>query len=176
MWYPRPRMVVPTAERAGSLRPKSVSVLWGIADPETVAQLGEAHDAAVDAALGYVEREACWARRGAGGAVQVRGRGLVAAAFRHRASRAGDPLLHTHVVAGNLTLGPDGRWTALDARHLYRHAKTAGYLYQAQLRREVTERLGLSWGPVANGTADIEGWGGESSSASPSGVPRSSST
>jgi hypothetical protein len=38
-------------------------------------------------------------------------------------SRAEDPLLHTHVVVGNLTQGPDGRWTALDARHLYRHAK-----------------------------------------------------
>ncbi len=62
------------------------------------------------------------------------GRGFAAAAFLHRASRAGDPLLHTHVVAGNLTQGPDGRWTALDARHLYRHAKTAGYLYQAVLR------------------------------------------
>ena len=139
--------------------PKSVSVLWGVADPETALQLGAAHDAAVTAALGYVEREACRARRGRGGAVQVRGSGFVAAAFRHRASRAGDPLLHTHVVVGNLTQGPDGRWTALDARHLYRHAKTAGFLYQAELRREITERLGLAWGPVERGTADIEGVG-----------------
>lgn len=130
-------------------------------DPEIAQELGAAHDAAVEAALGYVEGEACWGRRGAGGVVQVRGGGLVAAAFRHRASRDGDPLLHTHVVAGNLTQGPDGRWTAVDARHLYRHAKTAGFLYQAQLRREVTERLGLSWGPVEKGTADIEGVGRE---------------
>lgn len=137
--------------------PKSVSVLWGVADQATARQLGEAHDAAVAAALGYMEREACRARRGKGGAIQVRGGGFVAAAFRHRASRAGDPLLHTHVITGNLTEGPDGRWTALDARHLSRHAKTAGFLYQAELRREVTERLGLAWGPVENGTADIEG-------------------
>jgi len=135
--------------------PKSVSVLWGVADPDVAQQLGEAHDAAVSAALGYLEREACRARRGRGGAVQVRGEGFVAAAFRHRASRAGDPLLHTHVVAGNLTLGPDGRWTALDARHLYRHARTAGFLYQAELRREVVERLGLEWGTVDRGTADL---------------------
>ena len=139
--------------------PKSVSVLWGVADTATARQLGEAHDAAVEAALAYVEREACRARRGRGGSVQVRGDGFVAAAFRHRASRAGDPLLHTHVVAGNLTQGPDARWTALDARHLYRHAKTAGFLYQAELRREATERLGLTWGPVERGTADIEGVG-----------------
>jgi len=89
--------------------PKSVSVLWGVAEPAVVEQLGVAHDAAVASALACVEREACRGRRGAGGVVQVRGNGFVAAAFCHRASRAGDPLLHTHVVAGNLTRGPDGR-------------------------------------------------------------------
>ncbi len=86
-----------------------MSVLWGIADEMTVRQLGEAHDDAVEAALGYMEREACRARRGKGGAIQVHGSGFVAAAFRHRASRAGDPLLHTYVVTGNLTQGPDDR-------------------------------------------------------------------
>ena len=136
--------------------PKSVSVLWGIADAHTAEQLGAAHDAAVAAALGYMERQACRARRGAGGTIQVRGAGFVAAAFRHASSRAGDPLLHTHVVAGNLTLGPDGKWTALDSRHLFRHALTGGYLYQAELRREITERLGLTWRPVENGHADLD--------------------
>jgi conjugative relaxase-like TrwC/TraI family protein len=29
---------------------------------------------------------------------------MVAGAFDHRTSRAGDPLLHTHVVVANLTL------------------------------------------------------------------------
>jgi conjugative relaxase-like TrwC/TraI family protein len=137
--------------------PKSVSVLWGVGSPELTAQLRAGHDQAVEQALGYLEREACRARRGAGGVLQVPGRGFVAAAFVHRASRAGDPLLPTHVVVGNLTQGPDGRWTALDARHLYRHAKTAGYLYQAVLRRELTERLGLHWTPVEHGVADVVG-------------------
>ena len=49
--------------------------------------------------------------------MQVEGRGFVAAAFRHRSSRAGDPLLHTHVVVANATRAADGRWTALDGRH-----------------------------------------------------------
>ena len=83
------------------------------------------------------------------------GRGFVAAAFEHRASRAGDPLLHTHVVVGNVTQGPDGRWTALDGRLLYRHAKTAGFLYQAALRAQVHERLGLDWEAPASGVADL---------------------
>jgi len=88
---------------------------------------------------------------------QVRADGFVAAAFAHRTSRAGDPLLHTHVVIGNLALGEDGKWGALDSRLLFRHAKTAGFLYQAALRAELTERLGVEWGPVRQGCADLAG-------------------
>jgi Ti-type conjugative transfer relaxase TraA len=66
-------------------------------------------------------------------------------------------LLHTHVLVANLIQGVDGKWGALDARHLYVQAKTAGYLYQAHLRAELTRRLGVEWTPVRNGTADIEG-------------------
>ena len=137
--------------------PKSVSVLWAIASPEVARELRAGHDAAVAEALGYMEREACHGRRGTDGVVQVGGDGFVAAAFIHRASRAGDPLLHTHVVVGNLVRGPDGRWTALDGRHLYRQQKTAGFLYQAVLRRELTERLGLQWESVREGVADVRG-------------------
>ena len=80
---------------------------------------------------------------------------VVAAAYRHRMSRALDPQLHTHVVCANVARGPDGRWTALDARHLYEHAQTAGFLYQAHLRAEVRDRLGLEWGPVVKGAAEL---------------------
>ena len=107
--------------------------------------------------MGYLEREACWTRRGRAGAIRLPGRGFVAAAFRHRSSRAGDPLLHTHVVVANATQAADGRWTALDGRELYRHAKTAGYLYQAALRAELSQQLGLRWQAVERGAADVEG-------------------
>lgn len=137
--------------------PKSVSVLFGIAEPEVAREIADAHEAAVRDALGYLERDACLARRGRAGALQVDGRGFVAASFRHRSSRAGDPLLHTHVVVANGTQGPDERWTALDGRALYRHAKTAGYLYQSALREQLTDRLGLDWRPVENGAADVRG-------------------
>lgn len=82
--------------------PKSVSIVWGIADPAVARAIGEAHDAAVDAALTYMETNACWVRRGARGAIQLPAGGFVSAGFRHRASRDADPLLHTHVVTGNL--------------------------------------------------------------------------
>src|SRR3954470_13797803 len=137
--------------------PKSVSILFGIGDRELAGTLRREHDAAAGEALSYLEREACRARRGRGGATVVDGRGFVGAAFGHRSSRAGDPLLHTHVVVANGTQGPDGRWTALDGRALYRQQKTAGYLYQAALRRRLTAEVGVRWHDVENGVADIDG-------------------
>ena len=137
--------------------PKSVSVLFAIGEPALAGALVEAHESAVDAALGYLEREACRVRRGRGGVRHEVGEGFVAAAYRHRMSRAEDPQLHTHVVAANMARGADGRWTALDATPIYQHAKAAGFLYQAHLRAAVRERLPwVRWGPVRNGMAEIE--------------------
>ena len=137
--------------------PKSVSVLFGIGDERLRATIRRAHETAVRDAFAYLEREAAVARRGAAGAISVRGRGFVAAAFRHRTSRAGDPQLHTHVLVANLVQADDGRWSALDGRRLYAHGKTAGYLYEARLRAELTRELGVAWTPVRNGIADVDG-------------------
>jgi conjugative relaxase-like TrwC/TraI family protein len=137
--------------------PKSVSVLFAIGESGLAGALVEAHESAVDAALGYLEREACRVRRGRGGVRHEPGEGFVAAAYRHRMSRAEDPQLHTHVVAANMARGGDGRWTALDATPVYQHAKAAGFLYQAHLRAAVRERLPwVRWGPVSNGMSEIE--------------------
>lgn len=136
--------------------PKSVSVLLGVTGPVVSAQVRDAHDAAVQQAVGYIERHATWTRRGRNGHHRIRGDGLTIAAFRHRSSRAGDPQLHTHAVAANGTVA-EGRTTTLDSRTMFAHAKTAGFVYQAALRSELTERLGVSWGPVEQGIADIQG-------------------
>ena len=117
----------------------------------------EAHRAAVLDAFGYFERATSFSRRGEGGAVSIRGEGLVAAAFEHRTSRAGDPQLHTHVLVANAIRGEDGRWSALDGRRLYAHARTAGFLYQASLREHLTRELGVRWAGVEKGVAEIEG-------------------
>ncbi|MGE4426366.1 MAG: MobF family relaxase [Solirubrobacteraceae bacterium] len=138
--------------------PKSISVLFALADPPVARELVAAHDVAVHGALEYLEQEALYTRRGRNGAVVERGEGLLAAAYRHRMSRAKDPQLHTHVVAANLVRTPsDGQWRALHAAVIYRHARTAGTLYQAHLRAEVTDRLGLTWGPVVKGAAELDG-------------------
>jgi conjugative relaxase-like TrwC/TraI family protein len=137
--------------------PKSVSMLFAVGEPALSGALVEAHEAAVGAALDYLEREACRVRRGRGGVRHEAGEGFIAGAYRHRMSRAEDPQLHTHVVAANMARGGDGRWMALDATPIYRHAKAARFVYQAHLRGAVRERLPwVRWGQVCNGMAEIE--------------------
>lgn len=138
--------------------PKSVSVLYGVGDREVSPVVRDAHDAAVRSALDYLERQAAWTRRGEGGHQVLRGEGLTVAMFRHRTSRAGDPQLHTHSVVANTTRA-EGRDTALDGRALYAHGRTAGFLYQAELRKNLTETLGVEWEPVQRGVAEISGVG-----------------
>ncbi len=138
--------------------PKSVSLLWALTPPEIGEEVRAAHDRAVQTALTYLQRHALATRRGAGGTEIVDVDGAVAAAFRHRTSRAGDPLVHTHVLVANLAHTPDdGRWRTLHGRRLYQHAKTAGYVYQAALRHELTIALGVAWAAPVNGTADVDG-------------------
>jgi conjugative relaxase-like TrwC/TraI family protein len=137
--------------------PKSVSVLFAIAPESVSGELVACHEEAVAAALEYLEDSATMVRRGHGGERVEKADGLIAAAYRHRMSRALDPQLHTHVVAANLARGPDGRFTALHGTELYRAAKTAGCLYQSHLRALVVDRLGLEWGEVTNGMAELTG-------------------
>lgn len=115
--------------------PKSVTLLFALGSTEVRREVGTAHDAAVDAALAVYEAEAARVRRGRGGKQVLQADGFVAAAFRHRTSRAGDPHLHTHVVVANMAHAPsDDRWTTLDGRQLYACCRTTGFLYEAHLR------------------------------------------
>jgi conjugative relaxase-like TrwC/TraI family protein len=139
--------------------PKSVSLLHALSDDESVRRaISDAHEASWRAALSYLESEACVVRRGRGGRVRERGEGFVAAAFRHRTSRAQDPHLHTHVIVANLARSSDGRWRALDGEAILRtYRLAAGYLYEAHLRRELSRTLGVRWTEPAKGMAEIEG-------------------
>ncbi|HWW53054.1 MAG TPA: MobF family relaxase, partial [Acidimicrobiales bacterium] len=123
--------------------PKSVSVAQALAGDDLAGELRRAHDCAVRAVLGYLEREACVVRQGPGNRAEADG--LVGAAFRHRVSRADDPHLHTHVLVANLASGPTGRWSALHTPLVFAELRTAGSLYRAALRHEVTERLDWGW-------------------------------
>jgi conjugative relaxase-like TrwC/TraI family protein len=138
--------------------PKSVSLLFGLGAPEVSNEVRNAHDAAVARSFAVFESVA-QGRRGAGGHRVVAGDGFVGAAFRHRTSRNLDPHLHTHVVVANLVHAvEDDRWSALDARPLYQWCRTVGHLYQAELRHELTRRLGVEWQPIRDGLADVAGF------------------
>jgi hypothetical protein len=93
---------------------KSVSTLVGGRRPAVAAVIERAHRAAVKDALAFIEKHALFTRTGPQGIRQVNVRGLVAAAFTHRDSRAGDPDLHTHVAVANKVQTLDGRWLSID--------------------------------------------------------------
>ena len=137
--------------------PKSVSLVHALTEDQRVRrQISEAHEASWQAALGYLEREACIVRRGKGGLVREHGSGFVAASFRHRTSRAQDPHLHTHVIVANLTETEDGEWRALDGEAILKtYRLAAGYLYEAHLRHELTHRLGLDWAEPVKGMGEL---------------------
>ena len=141
--------------------PKSVSLLHALGGPGVAGEVAEAHARAWQDAVAYLESVAGHVARGHHGdgarATRIGTTGFVAAAFDHGTSRAGDPQLHTHVVVVNLLQGVDGGWSAVDSRALHRHARTAGFVYQAVLRGELTARLGVQWQPVERGTAEIRG-------------------
>jgi conjugative relaxase-like TrwC/TraI family protein len=139
--------------------PKSVSLLHALGDVETRRAVNEAHLSAWQAALAYLEDEACVTRRGRGGVIREHAGGFVAAAYQHRTSRAQDPHLHTHVIVANMAQSPsDQKWRALDGEAILKNYRlAAGYLYEAQLRSELSRSLGVEWETPRKGLADLKG-------------------
>jgi conjugative relaxase-like TrwC/TraI family protein len=140
------------------LRPtKSVSILYGLGDAATGRAVLSAHHAGLAEAVGYLDGH-LGARRGHGGHEHVSGQGLLAVGFDHRTSRERDPLLHTHLVVANRVQGPDGRWTAVDGRDLYRHRLAADAIYRATYQRELTRTLVVEWTAAdRHGNRELDG-------------------
>jgi conjugative relaxase-like TrwC/TraI family protein len=140
------------------LRPtKSISILYGVGDPAIGRAVLAAHHAGLAEAAAYLDGH-LGARRGHGGVQHVSGQGLLAVGFDHRTSREGDPLLHTHLVIANRVQGPDGRWTALDGRDLYRHRLAADAIYRATYQRELVWTLGVEWTAAdRHGNRELQG-------------------
>jgi conjugative relaxase-like TrwC/TraI family protein len=122
---------------------KSVSTLWAVADPAIAAVIERAHQAAVQAALTFIETHALFTRTGPQGIRQVNVRGLVAAVFTHRDSRAGDPDQHTHVAVANKVQTLDGRWLSIDGRVLFKAHVAASETYNTALEQQLRDTLGV---------------------------------
>ncbi len=120
---------------------KSVSTLWALANPATAAVIERAHLAAVGDALRFIETHALFTRTGHNGVRQVDVKGLVAARFTHRDSRAGDPDLHTHVPVANKVQTLDGRWLSIDGRLLFKAIVAASEVYNTALETRLSEML-----------------------------------
>ena len=123
---------------------KSLALLWAL-DPRAGVReaIRMAHEQAMTETLAFIETHAAHTRTGADGIAQIDTTGLVAVAFTHYDSRAGDPNLHTHVAVSNKVQGFDGVWRALDARGLHAMAVTASEHYNTRVQAHVSDRLGV---------------------------------
>ena len=123
--------------------PKSVSSLWAIAPPPLAAAIRHVHEAAVSDALAECERRVLFTRQGHEGARHVPARGMVAARFTHRDSRAGDPDLHTHVAISNKVQTLEGAWMAINGELVYDAKVTLSEVYLTSLTARLRS-LGLT--------------------------------
>lgn len=142
--------------------PKSVSLLWGFDDEGRVRDVvNDAQERAVEAALGYLTEHAGYTRRASDEdrSVMVIEKlpGLSGVRYEHKTSRAGDPHVHTHALLANKQICRDGKVRTLDSKGLFHESRAAGMIYQATLRQILTEQLGVQWGEVVNGCAEIIG-------------------
>jgi conjugative relaxase-like TrwC/TraI family protein len=126
--------------------PKSVSVIWGLGDVSQRQAVEAAHDAAVRAALGVINNNAAFSRRGKGGTI-LEPVQLTGAVFQHGEARPtereekqtrgkvleADPQLHSHAVLFNWAQRADGSWGSVDGRQLFRWKMAAGAVYRAEL-------------------------------------------
>ncbi|WP_207346339.1 MobF family relaxase [Arthrobacter sp. E3] len=123
--------------------PKSVSVLWALADKDIQQQVFASHHRAVESVLAWLEDQVVHTRTGRNGVAHVGTNGAIASAFDHWESRAGDPQLHTHlVIANRVQRRSDGAWTTVDSRTLYKGIVAASEHYNGLLLDELQRALG----------------------------------
>lgn len=109
------------------------------------ARLVQAHDAAVEHTLNYIEAQLTQARQKDHGKTRVeQTANLIVATFRHETARPTpdsppDPNLHTHAVIMNATQRKDGTWVALSNEQIVKLRKLQDAVYMAELDKRVRE-------------------------------------
>ncbi|MGR0161103.1 MobF family relaxase [Paenarthrobacter nitroguajacolicus] len=123
--------------------PKSVSTLWSLSPRHLQEQILGTHHEAIEATLAWMEQQVINTRSGRNGVAHVGTRGVIAAAFDHWESRAGDPQLHTHlVIANRVQRITDSAWVTLDSRSLYKAVVAASEHYNGLLFDALETSLG----------------------------------
>ncbi|AMS06895.1 conjugal transfer protein [Acidipropionibacterium acidipropionici] len=143
--------------------PKSASVLWAVADAGTQSLIAQAHHDAVADMIAFMEREVAATRTGTtagdGAVAQVDVRGVIATAYDHYDSRAGDSHLHTHVVISNkVQTVLDGKWRSLDSRPMHGATVALSELHEAVFADHLTRMLGVEWEARARGRDRNPAW------------------
>jgi hypothetical protein len=99
-------------------------------------RLLEAHDAAAKLAFAELERFAARQANTALTRINIPTGNVIAASFRHTASRALDPQVHTHFVTANATWDEKVRdWRALNEFEMVSAIRYAGKVYQNEMAR-----------------------------------------
>jgi conjugative relaxase-like TrwC/TraI family protein len=131
--------------------PKSVSILFALADDETRAAIERVQLEAAQAVIAMLNQEAAFTRRGHNGLV-IEKASLIVAAFQHGEARPAahsdgrvfaDMDLHSHLCIANivesLTQKSENisdnrkRYSAVDGRAIYAHKMMAGSVYHLAL-------------------------------------------
>ncbi len=126
--------------------PKSVSLEALVQGNERVRS---AHDAAMRTTLDFVEERIVQTRvwnRTERKMERVFAPAMVAATFRHAASRNLDPQLHTHCVVANMVCDTNGKWRSIETGALQRNQKLIGAFYRNELARRLRQ-LGFALAP-----------------------------
>lgn len=136
--------------------PKSVSILYALADPATRAAIAQVQMDASRAVIDMLNREAAFTRRGRNGVV-IEKASLIVAAFQHSEARPAphwdnrifaDMDLHNHLCIANVAERPrhhpddEPSFGALDGRAVYAHKMAAGSVYHLALASGL-QRLGF---------------------------------
>lgn len=153
------RRAGPDGSRGGGIdgvfsAPKSVSVVWALADSWQREQIELAHANAVEQTVAYMREQVPLVRRRYGAeVVEEPARDLVAVEYRHTTARgvsgadAPDPQLHSHVVITS-AVRDDGRFVAVASRPVFRAAGELGAYYRSVLAQE----LAAEGYPIERGT------------------------
>jgi conjugative relaxase-like TrwC/TraI family protein len=146
--------------------PKSVSIIYALAEPDFRKRIEAAQQRAVEATIKLLDGHAAFGRRGKNG-LQLERVSLTVASFRHGEARPvehddgrifADPNLHTHNVILNTAVRADGTIGALDGRFLFNWKMASGAAYHAALASEMQALGFLIADEIGkNGTFEVAG-------------------
>ncbi|MGC9101138.1 MAG: MobF family relaxase [Caldisericum sp.] len=119
--------------------PKSVSIAYALAPDEVRKQIKEAYDKAVNSLIREIERYVYTRDRTQNAqSLYVKAEALISR-FDHFTSRELDPQLHSHLLISNQVFRGD-KFTAIEAREIYRVQHYLDAYFKAELARELSSR------------------------------------